>query len=370
MAEKNKSPIVKHSINLVTEKYSDLKPERIDWLWPNKIPVGATTLLVGDPGAGKSTLSLYVAAQVSAGRSFPNCKEPTKQGTTLIITAEDSHSATVLPRLMATDANLSKIERTVCIKTTQVRADGTEASAEESFGQDLMERLVLLEERIKAIPDFRLLIIDTIPSYLGAKNLSAIVDVRAFMDSLAALACKYHFSVLGITHFNKNQDVPAQYRIIGSIGQTGAVRAVWGIVKDANDAARRIVASGKLNLTGDTTGVAFRFEERQINIDGKPTSISRCNFEPGVIREVLDDLLVPDSGRKASPKKNEAATWLQEYLVGGKEYDASEVIATAEQNGINEKTLRRAMSVASVKSRPIRGEVSKKIESWKWSIQG
>lgn len=362
------SPIMKHSKVLVTEKYSDLKPERIEWLWQDKIPMGAITLLVGDPGAGKSTLSLYVAAQVSAGRSFPNCEEPTKPGTTIVITAEDNHPATVLPRLMATDANLGKIERTVCVKTTQVRADGTEASAEESLGADLMARLGLLEEKIKAIPDFRLLIIDTIPSYLGDKNLNDIVHIRAFMDSLAALACKHHFAVIGISHFNKNKDVPAQYRIVGSIGQTGAARAVWGIVKDANDPARRIVASGKLNLTGNTTGVAFRFEGREISIEGKPESVSRCDFELGTIKETLDDLLVPDSGGKGSPRKDEAATWLQEYLVDGKEHDASDVIEVAKQCGIKEKTLRRAFPLAGVKPKPVINEAGK-IEGWKWSIQ-
>lgn len=352
---------------LVTEKYSDLKPERIDWLWPNKIPAWGITLLVGDPGSGKSTLSLYVAAQVSTGRPFPNCKEPTKPGTSIIITAEDSHPATVLPRLMATDANLGKIERTVCIKTTQVRADGSEASAEESLGADLMERLDLLEEKIKGISDFRLLIIDTIPSYMGDKNLNGIVDVRAFMDRLTALAYKYRFSILAISHFNKNQGVPAQYRIVGSIGQTGAARAVWGIVKDVNDPARRIVASGKLNLTGDTSGVSFRFDKREISIDGKPEYISRCNFEPGTVKETLDDLLVADTGGKGSPLKNEAATWLQEYLVDGKEHDALEIIEAAEQSGIKEKTLRRAHQLAGVKAIGIRDNGGK-ITGWKWAL--
>lgn len=353
---------------LVTEKYSDLEPENIEWLWPNKIPAWGITLLVGDPGAGKSTLSLYIAGQVSTGRAFPNCKEPTKPGTSLIITAEDSHPATVLPRLMATDANLGKIERTVCIKTTQVCADGTKASAEESFGADLMNRLDLLEAKIKGISDFRLLIIDTIPSYLGDKNLNGIVDVRAFMDSLTALAFKYHFSILAISHFNKNQGVPAQYRIVGSIGQTGAARAVWGIVKDANDPTRLIVASGKLNLTGDTSGVAFRFDRREINIEGKPSWISRCNFEPGTVKETLDDLLVVDSGGKRSPLQNEAATWLQEYLVGGQEHDALEVIEAAKQSGIKEKTLRRAHQTAGVRASCIR-DGGGKITGWKWMLK-
>ena len=36
---------------------ADVLPKTIDWLWPNPIPVGRLSLLVGRPGAGKSFLT-------------------------------------------------------------------------------------------------------------------------------------------------------------------------------------------------------------------------------------------------------------------------------------------------------------------------
>ena len=359
---------VEFSKKLVTEKYANLKPEQIDWVWENKIPNGAVTLLVGDPGTGKSILSLYIAGQVSAGRKFPNCGNPTKQGTVLIITAEDNHTATVLPRLMATDANLDKIERTVCVETVITGSSGESKSLKESMGADLMSRLDLLEARIKEIPDFKLLIIDTIPSYLGSSNLSSIVDIRAFVDSLSVLALKYKIAILGITHFNKNQDVPAQYRVIGSIGMTGGVRAVWGIVKDENDPSRRLMASGKLNLTADTTGLAFKLDNRQLQIEGKPAWHARCLFEAEPIQDTLDNLLMPGKSGKGSPKKNEAAVWLLEYLSDGMKHTVSDVIDAAKCCDIKEKTLRRAARSTNVKTSLIIDEVTKKFGGHEWSL--
>ena len=42
-----------------------VSPESIRWLWPGRIPLGKLTMLVGDPGLGKSVLVLTIASHVS-----------------------------------------------------------------------------------------------------------------------------------------------------------------------------------------------------------------------------------------------------------------------------------------------------------------
>ncbi|WIG61809.1 MAG: hypothetical protein OJF49_004558 [Ktedonobacterales bacterium] len=43
---------------------SRLQPEKHEWLWPGRIPMGAITILDGDPGLGKSLVALDLIARV------------------------------------------------------------------------------------------------------------------------------------------------------------------------------------------------------------------------------------------------------------------------------------------------------------------
>jgi hypothetical protein len=52
-------------------RLDDVAPTGIRWLWPGRIPLGRVTLLVSDPGLGKS-LTLDIAARVSRGAPWPD----------------------------------------------------------------------------------------------------------------------------------------------------------------------------------------------------------------------------------------------------------------------------------------------------------
>jgi len=51
---------------------SSVEPEDVSWLWPSWLALGKLVLLDGDPGLGKSAMTLDLAARVSSGRSFPD----------------------------------------------------------------------------------------------------------------------------------------------------------------------------------------------------------------------------------------------------------------------------------------------------------
>lgn len=118
---------------------TDYPAEEVEWLWPGKIPIGKVTLLIGDPGLGKSLIALDAAARVTRGKPFPKgfassaTKNPTKHapppnhlnpeprtlnpppnsgsrqstlnsrlpGSVLILSAEDQIADTIRPRLDA-----------------------------------------------------------------------------------------------------------------------------------------------------------------------------------------------------------------------------------------------------------------------------
>ena len=68
------------------------------WIWPGRLAKGKYTLVAGDPGLGKSNLTLEIASIVSRGDSWPDGGAATK-GRSLILSAEDGLADTIRPRL-------------------------------------------------------------------------------------------------------------------------------------------------------------------------------------------------------------------------------------------------------------------------------
>ena len=95
----------------VVVKLADVTPEPVRWLWPGRIPLGKLSILDGDPGLGKSLITLDLAARVSAGRPMPDGTLPDLDGPAgvVLLTAEDDPADTIRPRLDAAGADCSRI---------------------------------------------------------------------------------------------------------------------------------------------------------------------------------------------------------------------------------------------------------------------
>ena len=52
--------------------YSEVQSTDVRWLWYPFIAIGKITLLQGDPGDGKTTLVLNIAAKLSKGEGLDN----------------------------------------------------------------------------------------------------------------------------------------------------------------------------------------------------------------------------------------------------------------------------------------------------------
>lgn len=72
----------------VLVRLSEVQPEPVTWLWPGRIARGKLTLIIGDPGQGKSFLTPDLAARVTTGRAWPD-KSPAPCGDVVLLTAED-----------------------------------------------------------------------------------------------------------------------------------------------------------------------------------------------------------------------------------------------------------------------------------------
>src|SRR5665811_94027 len=81
---------------------SDIAPERIEWLWQGRVAIGKLTLIAGEPGLGKSQITLRVAATVTNGDKWPNCEnDHAPTGSVIILSADDGLADTTRPRFDA-----------------------------------------------------------------------------------------------------------------------------------------------------------------------------------------------------------------------------------------------------------------------------
>jgi hypothetical protein len=113
--EKSAEEIIKNPDSLYEQSkqapvtfLSDVESQQVDWLWHRRIPLGKITILDGDPGMGKSLLSIYIAACVSTGQPMPD-GAPAKQGKVILIAPEDAADDTIKPRVEAAGGDPSQV---------------------------------------------------------------------------------------------------------------------------------------------------------------------------------------------------------------------------------------------------------------------
>ncbi|MBI4574708.1 MAG: AAA family ATPase [Planctomycetes bacterium] len=234
----------------VVVRVADVEAVPVRWTWPGRIPAAKLTLLVGDPGLGKSLLTLYFAAVVSRGALWPG-REPSEQGAVVILSAEDDVADTIRPRLDAAGADTKVIHALTAIR------DGAHERVV-CLDRDLPAVEATIERAGRTAP-VRLVVIDPISAYLGDVDSHVNAAVRGALAPLAALAQRTGAAVLAVTHLRK---APGQavYRAMGSLAFTAAARAAWGVARDAKDpeGRRRLLLPIKANLAAAPKGIGFR----------------------------------------------------------------------------------------------------------------
>jgi putative DNA primase/helicase len=87
---------------------ANIKPEQILWFWTNWLALGKLHIIAGQPGVGKSTIALKIAAATSSGSKLPDGSKA-KRGTVIIWSGEDDAADTLIPRLEASGADMSRV---------------------------------------------------------------------------------------------------------------------------------------------------------------------------------------------------------------------------------------------------------------------
>ena len=287
-----------------------VKQTIVEWLWSGRFAIGAMAIVSGNPGLGKSSVTLDIAARVSSGIPFPDpvpghSGSAPKVGSVLILSGEDSVTHTIVPRLAAMGANLKKVKIIDAVRRPAM-VDGVASSKESTFS--LEADIAALERTIDELSDVRLLVIDPISVYMGKSDSYKNSDVRAVLAPLAAMAARKGVAVIMVTHNSKGGgNGNAVLQPMGSLAFIAASRTGYAVFKDKEDESLVHFLPIKNNLGKRVPGLMFR-------IDGPDDGTgSAVDWSPEPSDETADemaggDLTAPERAKREPMTLLEFAT--------------------------------------------------------------
>lgn len=226
------------------EFFSTVIQRKIEWLWFPYIPYGKLTVLQGDPGEGKSTFMLNIAALLTKGKEMPDGYRVSQPQKVVYQTAEDNLADTVKPRLIAAGADCSQVAYIV----------------------DEDDPLTLEDTRIEKIikqTGARLFILDPLQAYLSQDSDMFVAGrIRQQLRRLADIAAKYKCAIVIIGHMNKASGEKNLYRGLGSIDIAAIARSVLMISRDKEDPTIRYMFPVKSSLAPEGASIAFSFDSK------------------------------------------------------------------------------------------------------------
>ncbi len=349
---------------LESRRASDIKATKIVWLWPGRFARKKLGVIGGQPDEGKSLITLDMAAAVSRGREWPCGEGRAPLGNVVILSAEDDAADTLVPRLMAADADLERVE---IIQMVRVYEKDTPDLPPQATGErrmfSLLDDLKLLERKIEDIGDIALIIIDPLTAYLGVKKMDSYrtSDVRGVLAPLAELATKRNVAIVSVMHFNKNSSITnAINRISDSVAFVAAARHAFVVMREPNTKQRRLFLKAKNNLAADTKGLAYGIEARLVADD---------IIAPNIVWETEhvtisanEALATAESGPTEKSALAEAIEFLKDKLANGP-VPATEVEDHAKALMISARTLRRSRKALGVAT-----EKPGLTEGWIWKL--
>ena len=333
---------------LVTVCAADIKPEHVEWLVDQSLPLGMLAVIGGQPGLGKSQISINLAAGVTTGKGLPGNGVFRDLGSVIILANEDDASRTIRPRLDAAGADITKVHI--------VEGVAREGADVDMFQLDL--DIADLRERALQIGDVKLIIIDPPSAYLGTKVDSyKESDVRGVLMPLGRLAQETGAMILLIVHLNKRVDGGAQQRFSGSTAWTAAPRVGFMVAEDPLT-KQRFMLPVKNNIGDDRLGYQYHIEEKLVGYGGQTFKSSYIVWDQTSSRSV-GELLAPAKATKVTVVDH-AKSFLEDELTNGP-LPVEKIISLAKAAGISWPSVNRAKNDMPISS-------TKVADGWVWTL--
>jgi len=316
--------VEKQNVELKLIHMEDVVSKEVEWLWYPYIPYGKITIIEGNPGEGKTTLVLKLAAALSRGLPLP-CDDDKEYEPIHIIyqTAEDGIEDTIKPRLEKAGADCSMI-RVI-----------DETDKELSMTDDRLEQAIIETGA-------RLIILDPIQAYIGATvDMHRANEIRPVLKHLGIIAEKHNCAIILIGHMNKASGSKSTYRGLGSIDIQATARSVLLVARLRDKPNIRIMAHDKSSLAPAGDAIGFEMTEDNGMVCIGPYDIT------------IDELLSGNEGR-GKKKLDIAENFIKEYFGTNKVIPSNEIMMEAAKRSIKRNTLlsaKKKMGITSDKEK-------------------
>jgi putative DNA primase/helicase len=331
----------------------DLEPREVEWLWAGRVPLGMITMFAGDPKLGKSFVTLAMAAAVSRAHPLPMSDVPNQPGSTILMSAEDDPSRTIVPRLDAAGADLTKVH----ILESIILANGFETLP------SLRADIDAITAAAVRLGDCRLIVIDPVSAYMNGTDDHRNAALRGVLTPLKRLAERLRAAVVLVSHATKGGSGNAKHRVLGSIAYVGACRANHFFIADPHDPTGRrvLMLDNGGNVSAPARTLAYVIE------NGAKGARVEWSDEPVAI--TIEEALRPKSphslnGRQAGAPL-ECDGWLRAFLADGVK-SAIIVFDAGNTAGFSRNQIRRAKNrinaVATREGFGVDGQ-------WSWGLE-
>lgn len=302
---------------LIGRLASSITPRDAKFIWYPYILEGGICICASPGGTGKGLWATDLVARETTGMRFPESKDKGHKRKVLWYEVEDVVDTTLVPRLEAAGADLSKVEI----------FEGSEPSLTSLTRDKIMDENV------------GLIVLSPLLRYLGVENPN---DVNGAYGSLEKLSDKIRdlpCTIVGLMHPNKKVDMPAVERILGSVAFPSFVRSVILLRPEEDEGVVRMV-HGKHN--NSVKGDDLLFEK--INTKGvhHRGQYIKLEWEKAEENIKTDDAF--DKSKKPGEKKDDSWSWLREQLKDYKWHKRRDVINAGEGYGHSEKAIHKAVT--------------------------
>lgn len=304
---------------MTTTRASDIRSRRVRWLSRGRLALGYLGVWTGPGDIGKSLYAAYMAKGITLGELDGEYLGSPQA--VLFVATEDGREDMWKPRLCAVDADLDRVHFLDIPEGGWNVRDGIDLLAGDV--EDTGAVFVFIDAAMEHMPPSR-----------GGENINSPTFVRGALEPLRTLSRERGIaSLIGLHPPKAHAETFADtVQASGAFTQVSRTGLMFSYHPDDRDLPppdqRRIVIRGKGNAGRDPGALAFRIDERLVQLDdgdsdliGYVTDVQPCDI---TIRQLLraDRPQVREADEREPSKAEHVEQLILERLADGEWHDA------------------------------------------------
>ena len=300
----------KRKLTPILTPLSEIKTEKIDWLWRDRFQQGALSVINGKPGSGKTFMTCYMAAKITHGASWDDGRGCSK-GSVLFFPGEENVSQVLKPRLEAAGADISLINILGGVKDEN---DELSVTLENDF-HDCIRQAITDTAKTTGYP-VQMVVIDPLGDYWGAIKENSNAEVRAAFRGLRSIAEDTGAAFIIVHHTGKADRMNAIDAGLGSTAINSTARSVWTVTRTKAEPDTAYFTWTKGNSTINRNGLTYSIEDNHAVMKDTEYDQTTDGLNSDIAKQEAQRLR-NERSTKNPQKMSEAEIFLMNLLADG-----------------------------------------------------